>query len=127
MDVGYHYPSPRIRRGEPEREPTKPEPDQQQQPYITTPPEWWLVITRAGSPKRCRASECPIKQPHATHEYWDQGLQPHRQDWEIFNGSNPPEHVWNAYHRLQGGKATTMEDLDSVHQFRRINGYRKNR
>lgn len=120
MEVGYHYPPFVLGPFWPSRQPltswAKPF-----SPFISTPPR--CFSNRTSPPTECVSSDCPVRRRHHKYEYWHGGKQPHREDWEVFHGSNPPGAVWLSYNRLQCRRGCgDMADIERVREFRRHHG-----
>lgn len=94
--------------------------------FVSTPPRSFSNRI-SPPPTECLSLDCPVKERHHKYEYWHNGKQPHREDWDVFHGSNPPGNVWRSYNRLQcqkrrGSCCGTMADIERVRQFRRYHG-----
>lgn len=90
-------------------------------PFISTPPR--CFSNRTSAPTECFSLDCPVRERHHRYEYWHRGKQPHKEDWEVFHGSNPPGNVWVSYNRLQCHRGCgSMADIERVREFRRHHG-----
>lgn len=115
MEVGHYYP-PFWPRGQPLTSWEKPF-----SPFVSTPPR--SFSNRISPPTECVSLDCPVRERHHTYEYWHSGKQPHRKDWDVFHGSNPPGNVWSSYNRLQCYRGCgTFADIERVREFRRHHG-----
>lgn len=90
-------------------------------PFVSTPPR--SFSNRISPPTECVSLDCPVRERHHKYEYWHRGKQPHRKEWEVFHGSNPPGDVWASYNRLQCYRRCGIKaDIERFREFRRHHG-----
>ena len=93
-------------------------------PFISKPPRSFSNQTSPAA--ECVSLDCPVRERHHRYEYWHRGKQPHREDWEVFHGSNSPGNIWVSYNRLQCHRGCgTLADIERVSEFRRHHGCKK--